>query len=82
MDQLFKERDKESTEQQNFYKLLGCDKTSSVEQIQTEFKRHALAYHPDKNDSAEARNFSIFSFIRLKFVCKIIQFGIINKIKN
>ncbi|VVC44462.1 DnaJ domain [Cinara cedri] len=36
--------------QEDFYALLGCDQTSTVEQISTEYKLRALKYHPDKND--------------------------------
>ncbi|XP_050433266.1 J domain-containing protein [Adelges cooleyi] len=35
--------------QDDFYALLGCDLTSTVEQINAEFKVRALQYHPDKN---------------------------------
>lgn len=41
----------------NYYQILGCDPTSSVEQIQAEYKIRALQFHPDKNPedpSAEA----------------------------
>ncbi|KAK7070702.1 DnaJ subfamily C member 12 [Halocaridina rubra] len=47
--------DKEKEE--NFYQILGCDPSSSVEQIQAEYKVRALQFHPDKNPddpSAEA----------------------------
>ncbi|CAF4952816.1 unnamed protein product [Pieris macdunnoughi] len=33
----------------DFYGLLGCDESSSVEQINAEYKVRALQYHPDKN---------------------------------
>ncbi|CAG0886454.1 unnamed protein product [Cyprideis torosa] len=36
-------------EENDLYQILGCDSTSSLEQIQTEFKIRALKYHPDKN---------------------------------
>ena len=41
----------------NYYEILGCDQSSSIEQIQAEFKHHALANHPDKNPESlqEAR---------------------------
>ncbi|ALC47621.1 jdp [Drosophila busckii] len=34
---------------EDYYKLLHCDETSSPEQIQAEYKALALQYHPDKN---------------------------------
>jgi DnaJ family protein C protein 12 len=38
-----------SSAQDDYYQMLGCDQTSTVEQISTEFKVRALKYHPDKN---------------------------------
>ena len=35
-------------EEEDFYKLLGCDETSTAEQISTEFKLLAREHHPDK----------------------------------
>ncbi|XP_011306810.1 J domain-containing protein [Fopius arisanus] len=43
---------------EDFYALLGCDESSSVEQITAEYKTLALQYHPDKNEGnkeAEAK---------------------------
>ena len=48
MDEIMKARDP-NTCGPNYYELLGCDQLSSTEQIQAEFKHHALANHPDKN---------------------------------
>ncbi|XP_058800665.1 J domain-containing protein [Phymastichus coffea] len=45
-------------EEEDFYALLGCDESSSVEQITAEYKALALQYHPDKNEGnkeAEAK---------------------------
>ncbi|XP_042891847.1 J domain-containing protein-like isoform X1 [Penaeus japonicus] len=40
---------------ENYYTVLGCDPSSSVEQIQAEYKVRALQLHPDKNpDDPEA----------------------------
>ena len=36
-----------------FYDLLGCSRTSSIEQINTEFKMRALKCHPDKIENSE-----------------------------
>ncbi|CAF0886877.1 unnamed protein product [Brachionus calyciflorus] len=33
----------------NFYEILGCDRSSTKEQINTEYKIRALKLHPDKN---------------------------------
>ncbi|XP_050691521.1 J domain-containing protein-like [Eriocheir sinensis] len=52
MDEILSPEDKKAN---NFYTILGCDPSSSVEQIQTEYKVRALQFHPDKNpDDAEA----------------------------
>ncbi|KAJ3641681.1 hypothetical protein Zmor_028165 [Zophobas morio] len=37
-------------EEEDYYGILGCDETSTVEQITTEYKVRALQYHPDKNE--------------------------------
>ncbi|KAK0097016.1 hypothetical protein PV326_003576 [Microctonus aethiopoides] len=38
------------SEDEDFYGLLGCDETASIEQITAEYKVRALQYHPDKNE--------------------------------
>uniref|UniRef100_A0A2K6FHZ2 DnaJ heat shock protein family (Hsp40) member C12 n=1 Tax=Propithecus coquereli TaxID=379532 RepID=A0A2K6FHZ2_PROCO len=38
-----------SEDTEDYYKLLGCDELSSVEQILAEFKIRALECHPDKH---------------------------------
>ncbi|XP_008555313.1 J domain-containing protein [Microplitis mediator] len=35
---------------EDFYALLGCDESATVEQITAEYKVLALQYHPDKNE--------------------------------
>ncbi|XP_014253103.1 J domain-containing protein [Cimex lectularius] len=45
-------------DEETLYAILGCDESSSVEQINAEFKARALQYHPDKNEGdkeAEAK---------------------------
>ncbi|GIX87549.1 dnaJ homolog subfamily C member 12 [Caerostris extrusa] len=37
------------TDDDDFYILLGCDESSSIEQILAEYKILSLKYHPDKN---------------------------------
>ncbi|XP_050664958.1 J domain-containing protein [Leptidea sinapis] len=39
----------EKSSDDDFYGVLGCDETSTVEQITAEYKVRALQYHPDKN---------------------------------
>ncbi|XP_015904527.1 J domain-containing protein [Parasteatoda tepidariorum] len=36
-------------DEDDFYKLLGCDETSTTEQILAEYKNISLQCHPDKN---------------------------------
>ncbi|XP_017762098.1 PREDICTED: J domain-containing protein [Eufriesea mexicana] len=38
------------SEEEDYYALLSCDESSSVEQITAEYKLLALQYHPDKNE--------------------------------
>ncbi|XP_066959580.1 J domain-containing protein [Macrobrachium rosenbergii] len=39
----------DSKKEENYYQILGCDPSSTVEQIQAEYKVRALQLHPDKN---------------------------------
>jgi len=41
---------------EDFYQILGCDRTSSSEQIQTEFKVRARECHPDKQANRTKSN--------------------------
>ena len=41
---------------EDFYQLLGCDRLSTVEQIQTEFKVRARECHPDKQKNITESN--------------------------
>ncbi|XP_075215941.1 dnaJ domain-containing protein [Lycorma delicatula] len=44
--------------EEDFYAILGCDESATVEQITAEYKALALQYHPDKNEGdkeAEAK---------------------------
>lgn len=48
----------QKSEEEDFYKTLGCDEHSTVEQITAEYKVRALQFHPDKNEGdkdAEAK---------------------------
>ena len=42
---------------EDFYRILGCDKSSSSEQILTEYKARAKDYHPDRNQSDTTEEF-------------------------
>ncbi|KAL7647118.1 UNVERIFIED_CONTAM: hypothetical protein RMT77_002376 [Armadillidium vulgare] len=45
----------ERKEEDDYYFILGCDKHSTTEQIQAEFRNLAPQFHPDKNpDDPEA----------------------------
>ncbi|XP_022105822.1 dnaJ homolog subfamily C member 12-like [Acanthaster planci] len=50
----------QARDEDDFYKLLGCDELSTTEQINTEFKLKALIAHPDKNpdDPNAAKRFA------------------------
>ena len=40
----------EKDPKEDYYGILGCDKSSSAEQIVSEFKVRAKQLHPDKSD--------------------------------
>lgn len=69
--------------QQDLYELLGCDELNTKEQINAEFKRKALQFHPDKNRKKEdgdedethkifERFFSVHCLIRFRSTRKMI----------
>ena len=43
----------EKDPKEDYYGILGCDKSSTTEQIMTEFKVRAKQLHPDKSDDPE-----------------------------
>ncbi|XP_065912063.1 J domain-containing protein-like [Dysidea avara] len=43
-----------SQEEMTYYELLGCDKSSTMDQIKAEFKVLVLRYHPDKTSGDES----------------------------
>ena len=55
---------------EDYYGILGCDKTSSAEQISTEFKIRAKQCHPDKTVGIDESNPERFQ--KLLKVCKLI----------
>jgi len=65
---------KKEKESEDYYELLGCDELNSKEQINAEFKKKALKFHPDKS-SDDNRMFQryqqiIIIFTSLPFMSK------------
>jgi len=52
------------SDEQDLYQLMGCDPSSSMEQLQTEYKVRALQLHPDKNpgDAEAEGQFQLLQF--------------------
>lgn len=40
---------------EDYYKLLGCEKKDSYEQLKEAYRRLVVKYHPDKNESADSK---------------------------
>lgn len=53
-------------EEEDFYKLLRCDETSTAEQISTEFKVLAREHHPDKVANPDGKEAAEERFVLLK----------------
>ncbi len=69
----------EADPSEDFYSLLGCDPSSSEEQILAEFKARAKNCHPDKctnqdrlDDQATFQNLLQVSMPRIAFYVKVI----------
>lgn len=41
----------------NYYKVLGCNKDSTQEEIKHAYHRRLLQFHPDKNDTVDIQEF-------------------------
>lgn len=52
----------------DFYVILGCDETSSTEQILAEYKAKALDLHPDKNLNDESSSVKFQILLKAKEV--------------
>ena len=68
---------------EEYYKLLGCDRFASSEQISTEFKIRAKECHPDKsvgrNESNPERFQQLLTVSTFQMITK--YFFLLNKIK-
>jgi DnaJ-class molecular chaperone len=53
---------------ENLYNILGIEKTENIEEIKRAFRKLALKYHPDKNNSKEAQEI----FIKIKYAYDIL----------
>ena len=58
--------DARNISEEDFYTLLGCNETSSAEQISTEFKLLARKHHPDKVSDLDGKEAAEKHFILLK----------------
>ncbi|CAG2116528.1 unnamed protein product [Medioppia subpectinata] len=52
MDNMFEH--KKNSSKEDYYQTLGCDYSSSLEQITCEYKSRALVLHPDKQNNKES----------------------------
>ena len=58
---------------EDYYAILGCDKSSSQEQISTEFKIRAKECHPDKVSGSYKSNPERFQVLLRVSLCKTLD---------
>ena len=77
---LFRERN-EQEEEEDYYKVLACTPDARFEDIQKQYHKLALQYHPDKIHTHEVDNLSGSSFLYLStiLVFLIMLNGVLNE---
>ncbi|VDO31516.1 unnamed protein product [Haemonchus placei] len=64
MDEIFGGKSKKEPE---FYQALGCDRSSSIEQITAEYRARVKYLHPDKLDEADPKKHEEYLQLQVTF---------------